>query len=258
MAEIRFIGTGSGKTSLSRFHSSFIISTLRYNLLVDAGDGVSKALLSQGIDFTKIDGVLFTHFHPDHFTGFAALIVQMKMYNRKKQLDVFVNSKLVKAINDLLINSYLFPERMEFLISYHQFNDNNMFNINDEINVLPRQNSHLKPIPELPKYKKKSFSCSSFLFNADSKQIHYTGDIGDKDDLLLFNDFNPDILITEITHIKLSDILDSLNQNNLSEKIVFTHISDEDDERIENFLSDLPDKLSKKFVIAQDGLKITI
>ena len=149
MAEIKFIGTGSGKTSLSRFHSSFIISTSTYNLLVDAGDGVSKVLLSQGIDYTNIDGVLFTHFHPDHYTGFAALIVQMKMYNRKNKLDVFVNSELAGVIKQFLINSYLFPERMEFSISYHEFNSDEQFNIDDEINVLPRQNSHLQPISKL-------------------------------------------------------------------------------------------------------------
>ncbi|UCH66826.1 MAG: MBL fold metallo-hydrolase [Ignavibacterium sp.] len=258
MAEIIFIGTGSGKTSLSRFHSSFLISTSRYNLLVDAGDGVSKALLSQGIDCTKIDGILFTHLHPDHYTGIAALIVQMKMYNRKDQLDIFVNSELVDVIKNFLINSYLFPERMEFSISYNQLNDNNQFKINDEINVLPRQNTHLTPISELPEYKRHSFSCSSFLLGVEDKHIHYTGDIGNKDDLLLFREFNPDFLITEITHINLSDILDSLDEDNLAEKIFFTHISDEDGERIEEFLTCLPDNLVKKFVIAQDGLKIPI
>jgi ribonuclease Z len=258
MAEIKFIGTGSGKTSLSRFHSSFLISSSNYNLLVDAGDGVSKALLSQGIDFTKIDGVLFSHFHPDHYTGFAALIVQMKMYNRKDQLDIFLNSELVDVIKNFLINSYLFPERMEFSISYSQFNAKNQFKINDEINVLPRQNTHLEPISKLSKYKRQSFSCSSFLIKVDDKLIHYTGDIGDKNDLLLFNDYKPDILITEITHIKLSNIIDSLNEDHLPEKIIFTHISDEDEERIEKFLTGLSDNLRKRFAIAWDGLKISI
>jgi ribonuclease Z len=258
MAEIKFIGTGSGKTSLSRFHSSFLISTSRYNLLVDAGDGVSKALLTQGIDFTKIDGILFTHFHPDHYTGFAALIVQMKMYNRKNQLDVFVNSELVEVLKQLLINSYLFPERMEFEISYHQFNNNTQFKINDDINFLPRQNSHLKYISKIPEYKNQSFACSSFLFSVGDKEIHYTGDIGDKNDLLLFNEFKPDNLISEITHIKLSDILESLDNNHLPEKILFTHISDDDDERIGEFLTELPEKLRKKIIIAQDGLTIPI
>jgi ribonuclease BN (tRNA processing enzyme) len=258
MAELKFIGPGSGKTSLSRFHSSFLITTTRYNLLVDAGDGVAKALLSQGIDFTSVDGILFTHLHPDHYTGFAALIVQMKMYNRKDQLDIFVNSELVDVIKNFLINSYLFPERMGFSIFYHPFNNNNQCQINDEINFFPKQNSHLISVSELPKYKQQSFACSSILFRVEDKHIHYTGDIGDKNDLLLFKEFNPDFLVSEITHVKLNDILDTIGENHLPEKIIFTHISDDDDEKIKKFLTDLPVKLREKFVIVQDGLKISI
>jgi ribonuclease BN (tRNA processing enzyme) len=258
MAELKFIGTGSGKTSLSRFHSSFLITTTRYNILVDAGDGVAKALLSQGIDFTSVDGILFTHLHPDHYTGFAALIVQMKMYNRKDQLDIFVNSELVDVIKNFLINSYLFPERMGFSISYHPFNNNNQHQINDEINFIPRQNSHLISVSKLPKYTQQSFACSSILFCVGDKHIHYTGDIGEKNDLLLFKEFNPDFLVSEITHIKLNDILDALGENPLPEKIIFTHISDDDDERIEKFLADLPVNLKKELIFAKDGLKIPI
>ncbi|MCU0415336.1 MAG: MBL fold metallo-hydrolase, partial [Ignavibacteriaceae bacterium] len=80
--KITFIGTSSGKVSLTRFHSSLVISSEKYNLLVDAGDGISRAIISNGINFKKINGVLFTHLHPDHFSGLPALIVQMKMMNK--------------------------------------------------------------------------------------------------------------------------------------------------------------------------------
>ena len=258
MAELKFIGTGSGKTSLNRFHSSFFIKTSNYNLLIDTGDGESKALLSQGIDFNTIDGILFTHLHPDHYTGLAVLIVQMKMYNREEQLDIFVNAGLIGVIEKFLINSYLFPERLGFSISYYQFNNNELFEINDEISFLPQQNSHLKSVSELEKYKHQSFACSSILFLMDNQNIHYTGDIGDNSDLLLFKEFKPGIIISEVTHIKLSDILDSIDENHLPEKIIFTHISDDDDERIDAFLLDLPIELREKFIVAEDGLKITL
>ena len=258
MAEIIFIGTGSGKTSLKRFHSSFLITTSNYKLLIDAGDGVSKALLSQEVDFTTINGILFTHLHPDHYTGLAALIVQMKMYNRKDRLDIFVNSELVRVIEKFLINSYLFPERMGFPIVYRNFKNNDQFNINDEISFLPRQNSHLKSVSQLLKYKQQSFACSSILFQVKSKNIHYTGDIGEKNDLLLFKEFHTNFLLSEITHIKLHDILDAFGEDHLPANIIFTHISDDDEKRIDAFLSDLPEKLREKFITAQDGFKLII
>src|SRR5690606_40471278 len=76
--EIKFVGTGSGQTSLNRYHSSFLINTGGFNLLVDAGDGVSRALMHQKVLYNFIDGVLISHFHPDHYAGLTSLIVQMK------------------------------------------------------------------------------------------------------------------------------------------------------------------------------------
>ena len=182
----------------------------------------------------------------------------MKMFNREEQLDIFVNAGLIGVIEKFLINSYLFPERLGFSISYYQFNNNELFEINDEISFLPQQNSHLKSVSELEKYKHQSFACSSVLFLVDNQNIHYTGDIGNKNDLLLFQDFKPDVLISEITHIKLNDILDAYDENNLPEKIIFTHVSDDDEKRMDKFRSDLADELRDKFIIAEDGLKITL
>ena len=73
---IVFIGTSSGRTSLSRFHSSLFFEHPKFGLLIDAGDGISKALLSAGKNQNDIDIILFTHFHADHFGGIAGLVTQ--------------------------------------------------------------------------------------------------------------------------------------------------------------------------------------
>ena len=86
---IVFIGTSSAKTSLKRFHSSLLVKSHSFNLLIDCGDGISRALLSQDISLDLIDGILFSHLHPDHSAGFASLIVQMKQLKRKKNLKIF-------------------------------------------------------------------------------------------------------------------------------------------------------------------------
>ena len=70
---ITFIGTGSGEASLKREHSSILISSEKFNLLIDTGDGISKAILKAGIDFNSINGIIFTHLHPDHYSGLAVL-----------------------------------------------------------------------------------------------------------------------------------------------------------------------------------------
>ena len=258
MAELVFIGTGSGKVSLNRFHSSFLILTSRYNLLIDAGDGISKALLTGEINFSSIDGILITHLHPDHYTGLAALIVQMKMCERKKHLDIIINTELVNVIQKFILNSYLFPERMGFAIHYKSIINDELFNVNNEISFIPRQNSHLVPVSGLEKYKLQSFSCSSFLLNIENIKIHYTGDIGSKDDLLLFSDYTIDYLISEVTHIHPNDILNSYPNDALPQKIILTHITDEDVNNLKEFIVNLQVDLKEKYILAFDGLKIVL
>ncbi|OQY73636.1 MAG: hypothetical protein B6D45_07865, partial [Ignavibacteriales bacterium UTCHB3] len=100
--KIIFTGTGSGRSSLNRFHSSFLIRSDSYNLLVDAGDGISRALLRLGIDFNEIDGVFITHLHPDHYSGFPSLILQMKMSSRRMPLELYTSKGNGNFIKELL------------------------------------------------------------------------------------------------------------------------------------------------------------
>ena len=258
MAELLFIGTSSGKTSLNRFHSSFLVSTSNYNLLIDAGDGISKALLTQQISYDVIDGILFSHLHPDHYTGLAALIVQMKMIERKKTLDVFINLELVDVIRNYLIQSYLFPEKLGFVIEYHPLTDNVKFKINDVISFIPRQNSHLSSISKLEGYKSRSYSSSSFLIRVEDKNIHYTSDVGGIDDLQLFKDKTIDCLISEVTHINPEDIITAFDKSDLPGQIILTHINDDDLISLQKFILELPEHLKEKIIIASDGLKIKL
>jgi ribonuclease Z len=258
MAELIFIGTSSGKTSLNRFHSSFLMSTSNYNLLLDAGDGISKALLTQQVSYDAIDGILFSHLHPDHYTGLAALIVQMKMIRRKKTLDIYINIELADVIRNFLIQSYLFPERLGFEIKYHPLNDNVKFKINDDISFIPRQNSHLSSVSKLEGYRSRSYSSSSFLLSVDDKNIHYTSDVGEKNDLLLFRDNKIDFLISEITHINPEDIITAFDKSDLPAQIILTHINDDDLISLQKFILELPESLKDKIKIASDGLKIKL
>ena len=118
---IVFIGTSSGKTSLKRFHSSLLIKSPLFNLLIDCGDGTSKALLSQSISLDIIDGILFSHLHPDHSAGFPSLIVQMKQLKRTKTLKVFCHKNLTETLKMFLYQSFVFTERSSFELDYCEF-----------------------------------------------------------------------------------------------------------------------------------------
>jgi ribonuclease BN (tRNA processing enzyme) len=254
--ELKFIGTGSGKASLKRFHSSFIISTEGYNLLIDSGDGVSRALMHQKIPFNSVNGILFSHFHPDHYTGFPSLIVQMKMNKRNTPLDIICHESYYEFLKTFLYNSYVFEEKLGFKLVYKLFKDNKPFDAANGLNFVARQNTHLE-LSIKNQRDKPGFSSSSFSIHIKNKKIIYTGDIGSYNDLYLFRDKKIDVMISEITHISGEDLADALKKLK-PQKLYITHISDEDEEKVSklNFL--LPDKERKKVIQAFDGLEVKL
>ncbi len=253
--EIKFIGTGSGKTSLKRFHSSFIILSENFNLLVDAGDGISRALLKSKISFDQIDGILFSHLHPDHYSGFAGLIVQMKLTNRKKSLRIFAHEKLSGVLQNFLYASYLFKERMDFEIKYEEFKHNEEIRVSNEINFTSRQNSHLDQYIEYDKEKKLNFICSSFLFGLKNRNVFYTGDIGSSADLYLFEELKIHTLICETTHLEMSDLLKCFNKLGPAE-IFLTHLDDDSESKIEEWENSISEQIRNKFKIASDEMSV--
>ena len=255
--KIKFIGTGSGKTSLQRFHSSFIILSESFNLLVDAGDGISKALLKSNISFDQIDGILFSHLHPDHYSGFAGLIVQMKLINRKKALRVFVHEKLSSVVKDFLYTSYLFSEKMDFEIKYEEFTHGEKKQVCEEINFLSRQNSHLGQYVKYDIDKKLNFICSCFLFGLKNRNIFYSGDIGSAKDLYLFEDQEIQTIICETTHLELPELYESLNKLKPDE-IYLTHLDDDSESQIEEWKNSISEQIRNKFIVASDELTVPI
>jgi ribonuclease Z len=188
--KITFIGTSSGKTSLNRFHSSLLFSSDKYNLLVDAGDGISRALMSNEINFETINGILFTHLHPDHFSGLPELIVQLKMMNRNEPLDIFIHESLKVAVEESLLRSYILPDKMGFQIHYRTFKDDERFDVTEKFSFIARKNSHLCNLEKfIDRYPSLSLYSASFVFEVGNKKIFYTSDIGSEEDLLLFREY---------------------------------------------------------------------
>lgn len=251
---IKFLGTGSGVTLLNRFHSSFLITSSNYNLLVDCGDGISKAILSQNIEYNSIDSILISHFHADHYTGLPSLLTQMKIDKRKKKLTIYVHSSDKDFLEEFILHSYLFKERMTFDLKIIPFSEENEIIINNEFKFVSKINSHLDKYKKHDKENKLSFTSLSFLFKDDENSCIYTGDIGSEKDLFLFNQ-KVDWFISEVTHIKIESLLE-VSKKLHPQKIVLTHIADDFENSIKNYLESLPNHLKSTFIQAYDGLEL--
>jgi ribonuclease Z len=252
--EITFVGTSSGKISQNRFHSSLLFILKNYKLLVDAGDGISRALISNHISFNSINGILITHLHADHFSGLPALITQMKITMRNEPLEIFIHKSLIDLVKEFLLNSYLLPERIGFDIRYRTFDDDEKVSVDENFFFKARKNSHLINLDEyISNYPELNIYSASFLFEKYSKKLIYTSDVGSEDDILLFEDVRPDLLISEITHISLQSLLKKISILNPS-KTYLTHYPDEDIPLINEILSNLPVAIKRKVILAEDNL----
>jgi len=223
-----------------------------YNLLIDCGDAVSRAILVQGIDYNSINGILFTHLHPDHFTGFASLLVQMKMNKRKEPLSVFVHHSLINRVKNFLQTSYIFMERIGFSVNYIGYKFGNEINISGELSFISRKNTHLKEYEDYD--TTLSYACGSFLFISGNKNIYYSGDIGSADDLLLFSDYKIDLFITEGEHVNPEDIPGIAGKLNPG-RIVVTHLSKEVAAELKTAVKSFK---NKHVITAEDGLILSV
>jgi ribonuclease Z len=229
--KLQFIGTGSGKTSLKRDHSSILIDSEISKILVDCGDGISRSLLKNKIDFNSIDVIIFTHYHPDHFSGIASLINQMKMSKRKNRLTIFTHKNLVRPLKTFIDSCYLFEETFEFDFEISHFEFDDEYPIDNNFRFTPKQNSHIYNKHNISRISDEQFVSASLMFGLGDKKIIYSSDIGKKEDLFLFENVKSIIYITETTHFDL-DWLHGIALFYHPEKIYLTHISDADEQKI--------------------------
>lgn len=252
--KITFAGTASGETSRERFHSSILLESKNHKLLIDAGDGVSKALRKLTVDFNSIDSIIITHFHADHVMGLPSLITQMKLLRRTRPLKIYVHESLITQTKALLNFAYLFTEILDFDLSIIGIKTNEEIDVDDKFNFTAKQNSHISNKHKLNGYDDVSFVSISLLIIAESKQVIYTSDIGDSSDLFLFNK-STDYFITEATHVSFYEIKSVIEKLNPA-KVILTHYSRDDKKKIEEQISNLDRNIRKIFIHADDGMTI--
>ena len=226
--ELIFVGTGSGKTSKERFHSSLLFKSSSNNILIDTGDSISRALLAQNISVNSITNVIYTHYHSDHLAGLPSLLTQMIIGNRKEPLTIYTHKDLLQPLHEFIKISFLFIETFQFEIKFVGFDFEKSCQINDEFTFLAKQNSHIRNRHNLTNTNIQ-FISSSFLFKMNKQNIVYTSDIG-----------------------KIDDTITILNP----ERIFLTHI--EKEEELNNWLSNLSEKLRGKITLANDGMQLEL
>jgi ribonuclease BN (tRNA processing enzyme) len=87
--KLTIVGCGDAFGSGGRYNTCFMLETAKATLLVDCGASTMTALNAQKIDTNRIDAVVLSHLHGDHFGGLPFLLLHAQfLAKREKPLTI--------------------------------------------------------------------------------------------------------------------------------------------------------------------------
>jgi len=244
--KLTFIGSGDACSTGGRNQTCILVED-DFNaktFLIDCGPSTLTALKKINFDSNKIDFIINTHMHGDHYGGIPYLLLDFWINsNRKKELKIIGPRGIAQRVTDLheLLYSGLNFSRMSYQITFQELSPDFIENV-DIYQVQTFLMEH------------NAFSdCLGYKISNGSKIFSYTGDTAWTDKLFSLAE-GTDLFISEcsffnknskISHLSYQEIVD-LSQKINTKKIVLTHLSEE-------MFANL-DKV--KFEIAHDLLQI--
>ena len=97
---VRILGSGSAVPTARRNPTSQYIQCSSRHILIDCGEGTQLQMRKFGVKFQKLDIILISHLHGDHYFGLMGLLSTMHLLGRLKELLIF-GPKGLKEIVDL-------------------------------------------------------------------------------------------------------------------------------------------------------------
>jgi len=80
------LGTSAGRPTLLRGASALAVAAEGAWVMCDCGEGAQLAALRAGLSLSRLDAVLITHLHGDHFNGLPGLLGTLGLEGRQRPL----------------------------------------------------------------------------------------------------------------------------------------------------------------------------
>lgn len=216
-------GTASGIPVAHRRHASVLLRRAEHMVLIDAGEGVSAALLSEDIDPVLLDTVIISHTHADHVTGLPLLLQGMHLAGREAPLGLWVPPGREQWFRDWFAGLYIFEEKWSFPVVLRPLEHELQFD--DGMRILPFPNGHLDRVRELA--GRHGIPADSFSFRIESAEgrVVLSSDIASIDDVADAA-ADADVLIADSTHVDV-DELNAFAASHPGLTVICTHVPPE-------------------------------
>ncbi|MFV0484333.1 MAG: ribonuclease Z [Bacteroidales bacterium] len=86
---ITILGSSAAVPTKQRALSSQLLNVGGSYYLIDCGEGTQSQLSKYGIAILKIDNILISHLHGDHFLGLIGLLSTLDMLGRRKAISIY-------------------------------------------------------------------------------------------------------------------------------------------------------------------------
>ncbi len=103
MLDLCTLGTGGTLPLPDRALSSLYVRVKGQAMLIDCGEGTQVGIRRLGWGFRCIDGVALTHFHGDHCTGLAGLLLSMEKAGREETFMIWGPPGLKRVVEGLCV-----------------------------------------------------------------------------------------------------------------------------------------------------------
>ena len=236
--KVRLLGTGA---IYSKYNcASELIDD---KILVDVGNGILKELRKINYDFTKLEMIIITHLHADHYADLPALILNLEVEENLKPIYIAGPKELKENLIELCHIYYqdffdkFFGEKIKFI------------EILPETKVIDVLNDYDIKIQKVNHCNIESYG---YIIN---NKLGITGDTCIcKEVLNIFE--NSEIVITDISmiegtnyHMGIDDI--ETIRKTYKNKIIATHLRDDTREELKK-------RCLKDVIIKEDGVEMII
>ena len=188
LKKIQILGISAGIPTKNRGTSCTIISTTKYHIMIDCGEGSYLRWKNAKYKWENLKYIIITHLHADHIGGLISLLFYRKIYGIKQTLTLIGPTTLKKYILEYFKISQ--TEHKQTLIWKDISVDNNLI-LDDNI--------YLKSLP-----MKHKIPCWGYQLKDKNKKIVFVTDTLPNSNTIELAE-NCDILIHEATFLHKMD-----------------------------------------------------
>ena len=120
---VTLLGTSAAQPTERRGLSAAAVRAHGDRFLVDCGEGTQRQLLRFGVGF-RLDYVLFTHFHADHYLGIVGFLRTLSMGEREEPLTLYGPGPQVHTLLKKLVTMGI--EKLNFPVEFHELSPNDV------------------------------------------------------------------------------------------------------------------------------------